>query len=489
MMRVTGGVVGIYLEPTPRYDGFTPARAPTTRRIAAYAYYSDGSSRSDITQSIVFTSSNPDIVETPNEPGDRGKLLVVGSGTARITATDPVSGVTSSTIYLRGLDDLRDLVVPAGYPNTSPSAFVYDVGNPIFFWVFGRFPDGSALLTDGIELVSHDLTIAAPDASGRLVGLKPGVVTISAVDTATGISTADSGNDVTVTVRGPLQRLTIEPPVVKRLVGQSEFFLVLAHYEGGYQEPISSRVELRAADPTVAEVASQIPLNRAIAAHRGSTTISARDPVSGVSTTDTGDDATFTVLGALVSIAVKPVRTVRAPGRSYFFAAIGTDESGETLNLTQLANFSSSDPTVASVGYWNAGNRLDTLAAGTTFMSAKEPLSGITSTASGGDAQIDVIGALTRLVITSEVVSLQAGDDWQVTATGRDATNRSANLTQEVTYASSDPSIVAVTNEDGHRSRIVAVAPGIAAISARDPVSNLTSTASGGDLLITVTGP
>jgi len=220
------------------------------------------------------------------------------------------------------------------------------------------------------------------------------------------------------------------------------------------------------------------------------TTISAFDPVTGLNTSTTADDSTLTILGPLTSVTVRPTSTLRLVGRTYFYAAIGRDAAGETINLSQDVTWSSTDPTVARADNPEGErSRVETLTPGTTFISAVEPITGITSTASNGDAQLDVIGRLHHLVLSSEVVSLPPGHDWQVTTTGVDGAERTTNLTQEVVYSSSNPGIVAVTNEEEHRSRIVAVAPGSATISATDPVTGIKSSASGGDIVITVTGP
>jgi len=125
------------------------------------------------------------------------------------------------------------------------------------------------------------------------------------------------------------------------------------------------------------------------------------------------------------------------------------------------------------------------LAPGPTTISAVEPSSGMQS----NDADLEVLGPLVRLLVTSELLVLQPGWEWQVTTNGEDAAGGVTNITQEVTYASSDPSVVAVTNEIGMKSRIIAIAPGTATISATDPISGLNSTDGGTDVTITVAAP
>ena len=69
---------------------------------------------------------------------------------------------------------------------------------------------------------------------------------------------------------------------------------------------------------------------------------------------------------------------------------------------------------------------------------------------------------------------LTVGESIQLTATGfLFFVNEPANLTQEVVYTSSDPSVAKAENAPGDRSLIVALKPGVAVISARDPATGI----------------
>ncbi len=484
-LYVGGALVGIFLEATPDDRAFSPARAPDPRRVSAVAVFTGGARRV-VTEDVVFQSSDESVVQTPNQAGDRGKLLTVGSGTASITATDPATGISTPSKSLRVLDGLISVSIPL-YDNPHP---VVDVGYGIYFTVSGEFPDGSAILHD-VRLVSSDPTIAdAAPGSSVVVGHKAGFVTISAVDIPTGISSTASGGDVTLAVRGPVQRIILTPKTTRRLLGQKEAYLVQVFYEGGFTEPITFRTTLTSADPTIgkAEGFTWNDGNAVTAVGSGTTTISAFDPVTGLTTTASGDDATFTVLKPLARIIVTPHGATRLSGRSYFYGAIGRDTDGAEINLTQDVTWTTSDPSIAlATNTLDERSRIDTLAPGEGTITATESLSGVSSTQGGPDATLTVIGPLKKLVLTSELVSFQSGQEWQLTATGKTQGGEGANLTQEVDYTSNDPAVVLIAPDAEHRSRIVAVAPGSATISAKDPVTGITSTASGGDIVITVT--
>ena len=59
------------------------------------------------------------------------------------------------------------------------------------------------------------------------------------------------------------------------------------------------------------------------------------------------------------------------------------------------------------------------------------------------------------------------------------------NVTQDVTYASTDPAVAQPTNEPGRKSRVLAVGPGVAIIRATDPATGIVSN----DATYTVVAP
>ena len=75
-----------------------------------------------------------------------------------------------------------------------------------------------------------------------------------------------------------------------------------------------------------------------------------------------------------------------------------------------------------------------------------------------------------------------------MTAIGHLVGGSAVNLTQEVEYTSSDPTVARAENTPGDRSRVTALAPGTAIISAFDP-GNGKITAPAGKVTLTVTAP
>ncbi len=88
-------------------------------------------------------------------------------------------------------------------------------------------------------------------------------------------------------------------------------------------------------------------------------------------------------------------------------------------------------------------------------------------------------GRLERLTLGPREARRPVGEAQQFTATGHYADGATRNLTQKVEYASSDPAIARAPNAAGNRSRIEAVAPGVATITATDPKTGVRSSGEG----------
>src|SRR6185295_18967274 len=105
---------------------------------------------------------------------------------------------------------------------------------------------------------------------------------------------------------------------------------------------------------------------------------------------------------------------------------------------------------------------------------------------SGGNAVVTVLGALESITLSPLEKSRPAGQPQNYVATGHYAGGVTQNLTQEVTYASSNPSVATAPNILGNKGRIETVAPGTTTISASHP-SGITTTRGGNDATLTVT--
>ena len=484
-LHVFGPLQGIFLRLAEPNDS-SQIRAPGTARVRAFGVY-EGNGVRELTEEVAFASSAPAVVAAPNVPGDPGRLDVTGSGTAAITATHGATGIVSSVLHVRGLDGLASLHF-SGLPSGGPPVIL--VGQRARFAVHGIFTDGSAPIPpEDVDLVSSDpslVEVEVVDGRGSFVALRGGVATVAAVDRRTGIRT----DDLTLQVKGPLERISLTPDTTRRLAGQVKRFLALAHFEGGVVELVTQELTYTSSDPAVAVAPNALhDRSRVEAVGPGTAVISAVHP-SGLSTSDTGDDAVFTVLDALASLRVTQEVVTRDPGRATYFTAVGTDVTGAELNLTQDVLWSSSDLAVATApNPIGERSRILPVAPGVARIAATEPLSGLSTTDFDADGTLVVLGALQALTLTPDPLMLLPGQEFQLTVRGDHAGGGTTNLTQDVVYTSGDPTVVEATNLEGHRSHVVALRTGAATISVVDPLTGVSSTASGGDATVIVIDP
>jgi hypothetical protein len=206
-------------------------------------------------------------------------------------------------------------------------------------------------------------------------------------------SVASAQVPTTTPTPGILESISLKPldkPAEKTIsVGQFANLTATGIYDNGVTKNLTPKLTYTSSDPTVAvatnSTAAGESKSRIEAVQVGVVTISAEDPVSGISTLDAGGVSfTLTVQGALVSIALKPSDKNAAVGDTVTYTATGMLSDGNTRNLTQKVVYASSDTSVA-VCPNTAGNKsqVQAVGVGTATISATDPETEITTAAAG----------------------------------------------------------------------------------------------------------
>lgn len=310
-----------------------------------------------------------------------------------------------------------------------------------------------------------------------VVAESPGTAVLSVTDTATGVTSTETGGDANVTVTWPLERLEILPKTVSRLPGQEQNYFVRGVFPGGVTKNLTKQVVYATSDPTVATVSNVPPTRSQVTAVGvGVATISATDPISGISTTDSDSDATFRVRETISYLVVTSnLRySSRFPGESQRFTATGYFSDGTPINLTQKCLWASSEPSVAAApNDLHDASRIDAVAPGITFVSCKDWDSGQTSSVAFwvlGDLQAIRVNAGLKWIELPRI-----GGSVVLSAIGQYAGGGERNLTQEVVWGTRDPEIALCPNAPGDRSRITSLGGGHARIYATDTASGVVS--------------
>jgi hypothetical protein len=197
--------------------------------------------------------------------------------------------------------------------------------------------------------------------------------------------------------------------------------------------------------------------------------------------------------GNLVRIELKPVTKTISVGEFANYTATGHYDNAVTKNLTSKLTYASSDPTVAvatnSTEAGEAKSRVEAVKPGVVTISAEDPVSGISTLDTGGvSGTLTVQGAVVSLALKPLEKNAIVGDTVNYTATATLSDGNTRNMTQRVTYASSDTSVAICPNAPPNKGAVQAVGVGTAVITATDPETDITTEAAASGTL-TVRAP
>lgn len=291
--------------------------------------------------------------------------------------------------------------------------------------------------------------------------------------------------------RHGLTAIKLAPSHARGSVGSVQYVTAHGTFADGNYRNITQQIEYRSSNPAVAVAKNERgQKSRIDLVGVGRATISAVDPLTGVTSTDSGGDMGVRVVGRAERLTIKPTEVQRAVGEFHHFTVIGHYAGGETRNLTQHCKYRTSDPSVALARNIKGDrSRVEAVGPGTATIVAVHMESGLTTDESDASATFTVLGALEQITLSPAHPRRAVGDIQHYTATGHYEGGAVRNMTQQVEYTTSDSAVATAPNADGDRSRIATVALGTVTISARDPVTGISSSDGGGDAKLTVYDP
>jgi trimeric autotransporter adhesin len=249
---------------------------------------------------------------------------------------------------------------------------------------------------------------------------------------------------------------------------------VLGRFDNGAEDvDVTAQVEVTTSDRKVARaVVNPDGTTGLLGVGAGAVRVKARDPLAGVKA-ESPDK--LTVVTTLAKLSVTPAkRTIRIDTRTRL-NAIGTFEQGITVDLSREVQWTSSAPAIAPV---DTQGRVTGVAPGKAVISVLDPVTGATSTASGGDSTITIVGTLLSIEVTPRVLVLALGEAGALRAGGLfDGEPASVNLSSKVEWIVSDPTIISINPAGG----VSCLAQGSTFVAAVDPVTSISSSASNGD--------
>ena len=247
---------------------------------------------------------------------------------------------------------------------------------------------------------------------------------------------------------GPhLLAVTVTPSVVHARAIVTKQLQALGTYDDGSQQDITSQVTWSSSNPAAASVTNSGGRGLVTTLSSGTTLITAAAS-SGPS------GASSVVVGAqLVALRLSPDSAMLRGGTGRSLHGVGTFSDGSRANLRKELQWSSSDGTIAlfstdktKVAFVVAANK-----AGSTTITAAAP-SSTPDTALRATGQITVNALLTSFKLLPKTISTRAKktarQHIKALATYSDGAS-SIDITQFVTFASSDPTIAVAKNRPG----------------------------------------
>jgi hypothetical protein len=397
----------------------------TGLQLKATAIFSDGTMQ-NVTSSVKWQVSPASVATINNE----GNLTGVGKGEAQVSATyQQVTGTASVTVS-------SAVIISLAVSARNPSL---PMGESEPLTATAKFSDGSAQdVTQSATWQATPTTIATINAQGSLTGVGRGTAQVSAAyQGATGSTAITIG-------AAALVGITVGATQPTLAVGQSEPLTATGKFSDGSTQNLTQLVTWQSIPSSVATINAQGSLT---AVGKGIAQVSA------VYQGATGSAAITIGAAALVGITVSAAQPTLAVGQSEPLTATGKFSDGSTQNLTQLATWQSSPPTIATI---SAQGSLTGVGKGTAQVSAA--YQGTT-----GSAAI-AVGAAVPIGITVGVSepTLPQGESEALTATAKFSDGSTQNVTQMVTWQAT-PGIVATVNAHGN---LTGVGRGVAQITA-----------------------
>ncbi len=429
----------------------------TQQQYTAIGTFSDSTTQ-NITNTVTWTSSDTAHISiTPTGIGG-GLATGVATTTTPVTisaAQSPAApGTTTATVIPASITSI------AITPGTSGLA----VGTSRQYTATATLNNGStANYTTQVTWSSDNTAAATVGAhSGLVSGIAAGTANITA--TYNGVTSPAlnlSVNAVNVT------SITVTPISPIMPIGVTQRFSATALFSDSSTQDISFNATWTSGTTSVATINSS---GFASSVGMGTTNITAA--FLGV----TSPPALLTVdTSTLTSIAISPSSTVLPVGKTIQFNANGKYTDGLTFSLTNLAAWSSSNPSLVSI---NA----QTGSANTLQSGPSVNITAFYQTQTGTAKVLVTSSQLLSIAVTPAAAQVPVSVSTPFTAIGTFAGPSLQDLTSYATWATSPSSVATISNQASGPGIATGVAPGQASVTAvfagivNSPASTLTVT-------------
>ncbi len=415
--------------------------------FAAVLVRSDGSTQ-NVTNLAAWSSSDFTVAAVSNN-NPRGQATGLKIGTAKISAS--FMGFTDFATLTVTSPKLLSITV-------SPTSAKIRVGQNQQFQAIVLFDDGSSQNVTATSLwSSSDGAVAGVSNAGGSRGQATGL-TVGAVKISAQYMTLSASADLAVT-SPKLSTVTVAPGSITLLLGQTQALQATAVFDDGTTQNVTAQAVWTSADANIADVSNG-----------GGGGGGGRGVVAGLAAGTVQIKATYMMLSGeasvivsaakITSISITPVAPTISAGGSQQMTATAIYDDNSTRNVTQMAIWSSTDPTVATVSTVANRGVVAGLKAGSVDVSA------MVGTFTGKTTVTVSVATITDIQVTPTNPLILVGGTAQFAATAVFSDFSLQNITALATWAPASGTVVQVSNAAGSRGRATGIGSGTAIISA-----------------------
>jgi hypothetical protein len=403
--------------------GYTEMLAAARVQLTAMAYFSDSTS-GDATYVANWSSSDNYVVYMDPYGGAHGVQL----GTATVTAT--YNGIISDPVEVAVTGFSPSIVSVV----VEPGNVTIDVGGTQQFTATASYSDGSTLdVTSTASWESIDVGVATVDSSGLATGVATGGTYITATYSGSmGYSLLIVGNPGAPPGAVKPVSVEVKPGNATKEVGETQEFTATAYFSGNISEDVTFAATWESSNKGVASINE---LGVATGVSAGTTNVKAT--FGNVSSNSAKLTVTAAPKPTVLTVVVEPASASILVGGTQQFTATAHYSDSSSKIVTSTASWDSSKVDVATL----ASGLATGVAAGVTDITAT--YSGITS----GKAPLTVTApkpTVESIVVQPGNSTFSVGGTQQFTATASYSDGSSKDVTNDVTWASSDNGVATI---------------------------------------------
>lgn len=400
-------------------------------QLQVLAIYSDNSTN-DITDQISWSAQNNSIATVTNT----GLITAASLGSTIITASFQDRNAAASLTVSAATLDLIEV---------SPSTTTIAKGTTSSLGAIGVFSDlTSQDLTSQVNWLSSDVSIVDVTSSGQINAINNGSATITA-----SLNSKTSSASVTVTA-ATLTSLSVIPGSASIALGSEYQFTVSGSFSDGSIQDLTQQVSWSVTDNSVIDsVTGTAGLIQGKAV--GSTTLSAS---FGTLSSTVLVNVTSAVIDKL-EISSTSTNVALGSNLQLQATAIFSDDTSQLV--TTQANWLTSDQDIASI---------DSQGLITSHNTGSVTITSIHNNISSTLAITVSSAMLTSIEITPLTQSLPTGISQPFTATGIYSDNSVQDITNLVTWSSTDTNVATIDNSTENKALLTAIGSGPTSISA-----------------------